>query len=296
MRKKITFFIIPGDAGKVRKVRISRTLLRLTTFALVLFFSFTCFLIYDYRTGIEERTEIARLREKASDQQLMLSFFEDKFKRVESELSRLRVIDSRIKKLIKVQEPVKKARRKRRMYVGGSEDAGSTLLGESRNLVDLRLDEIKKGILVNMRDMEGIKDMLELRREILESLPSIWPVRGVVSSSFGVRISPFSRRNVFHRGIDIMSSSGSEVHSSGSGKVIRSGYDADFGNVITVDHGYGYRTTYAHMSELFVRAGEIVKKGQVIGRVGTTGKSTGPHLHFEIRLNGVPVNPIRYLG
>jgi len=291
--RKVTFFIITGDRGKVKRVSVSKVTLNIIATGLILLFSLTCFLIYDYRVSHSQRIELSKLREKASKQQQMLSFFEDKFQRVEAEVSRLRVVDSRIKKLIKIQEPKKT---KRKGYVGGKEivDGGAYLRGE--RIVDLRIEDLEKGVLVNLSDLEGIKDMLEFRLEVLESLPSIWPVRGIVSSGFGVRLSPFSKRNVFHRGLDIMARRGSLVRCSGSGKVIRSGLDPTFGNIVVIDHGYGYRTIYAHLSEILVNTGDIVKKGNSLGRVGSTGRSTGPHLHFEIRLNGVPVNPTRYLG
>ncbi|RMG59372.1 MAG: M23 family metallopeptidase, partial [Deltaproteobacteria bacterium] len=140
------------------------------------------------------------------------------------------------------------------------------------------------------------KDLLEVRLEVLESMPTLWPVRGVISSGFGTRISPFTRRAVFHRGLDIQAPMGAEVRAAGAGKVVRSSFDPSFGNVVVIDHGNGYRSLYAHMSEILVRLGDYVQRGQVIGRVGTTGRSTGPHLHFEIRVNGVPTNPFRYLG
>jgi murein DD-endopeptidase MepM/ murein hydrolase activator NlpD len=292
--KRVTFFIISGDAGKVRRVTVSKMFLRLVILACVLFFSFTCFMIYDYRTSINDRLELANLREVASEQQFMLSFFEDKFQRLEAEVSRLRVIDSRIKELIKIQRPGKKGKKK--TYIGGTEEEGTRAFLKDKQIVELRFDELKKGVLVDLQNLQDIKGMLEFRLEVLESLPSVWPLRGVVSSGFGVRISPFNKRTVFHRGLDIMAPAGLEVRSSGSGKVIRCGYDPDFGNVIRVDHGYGYKTIYAHLSEILVKPGEIVDKGQILGRVGSTGKSTGPHLHFEIRVNGVPINPIRYLS
>lgn len=293
MSKRITFFVISGDEGKVRKVSISRLSLKLIGLVGILFFSFTCFMIYDYRTSINDRLELANLREMASEQQLMLSFFEDKFQRLEAEVSRLRVVDSRIKELIRIQKPGKG--REKNTYIGGTEEEGEKEYLKGKKIVELRFDELQKGVLVDLKNLKNIEGMLEFRLEVLESLPSVWPVRGVVSSGFGVRISPFTKRTVFHRGLDIMAPPGMVVKASGSGNVVRCGYNPDFGNVVRVDHGYGYRTIYAHLSEILVKPGEIIDKGQIIGRVGSTGKSTGPHLHFEIRVNGVPVNPTRNL-
>jgi len=293
LRRKVTFFVISGDEGRVRKITVSLFLIRFLVFSFIVFFSAVCFMIYDYRGAVRQKIELMKLREIASKQKLMLSFFEDKFRRVESEVSRLRVIDSRIKKLIRIQEPRK---RSQKAYIGGKEyEDGELFLTENR-LVRLRIEELEKGILVDLTKLEGIKDMLETRLEVLESMPTRWPVRGVISSGFGARISPFTRRTVFHRGLDIQAPMGAEVRAAGSGRVVRSSFDPTYGNIVVIDHGSGYRTIYAHMSENLVKLGDYVERGQVIGRVGTTGRSTGPHLHFEIRVNGVPTNPIRYLG
>jgi hypothetical protein len=120
--KRVTFFVISGDAGKVRRVTVSKTVIRTLLLMVVLFFSFTCFMIYDYRTSISDRIELTNLREVASEQQFMLSFFEDKFQRLEAEVSRLRVIDTRIKELIKIQRPERKGKK---TYIGGTEEEGT---------------------------------------------------------------------------------------------------------------------------------------------------------------------------
>ena len=125
--------------------------------------------------------------------------------------------------------------------------------------------------------------------------PSGWPVRGRVSSPFGPRKSPFSKRQIFHEGIDIAAPSGTPVLASAAGTVVTACYNAGYGNLVVIDHGDGYQTAYGHNSKLFVKAGQKVKKGQKIANVGSTGRSTGPHLHYEVRLNGKPVNPRKYM-
>lgn len=126
--------------------------------------------------------------------------------------------------------------------------------------------------------------------------PSGRPVEGRVTSEFGNRISPTTGRRSFHSGIDIAANTGTRVSSTAAGRVAHVGYDADgYGNYIIVDHGNGFRTLYAHLSEVNVRAGQNVSDNQKIGEVGSTGNSTGPHLHYEVRRNGQPVNPRPYL-
>ena len=101
---------------------------------------------------------------------------------------------------------------------------------------------------------------------------------------------------MFHHGVDIDAPAGSPVKSPAGGKVARSGYEPLFGNVIVIDHGYGYRTLYAHLSERLVETGAIVAKGDLVGKVGATGRTTGPHLHYEVQVNGLAVNPARFLN
>ncbi len=128
-----------------------------------------------------------------------------------------------------------------------------------------------------------------------ESVPSIWPVRGQISAGFGQRLDPFSGEGAFHSGLDIRAPYGTRVESAADGIVMKAGVESGYGNIIVVDHGFGIMTKYGHLSKIFVVVGEEVKQGQVIGAVGLTGMTTGPHLHYEVLVNDTPVNPMKYL-
>ena len=138
------------------------------------------------------------------------------------------------------------------------------------------------------------EDVLEHKRE-LASTPSIWPTRGRVSSEFGPRRSPFTGRQEFHDGIDIAAPRGTPIYGTADGRVIRSTYQRGIGNVIVIDHGYSYQTLYGHLSGFAVSVGDEVLKGQLIGYVGNTGMSTGPHLHYTVFVNNVATNPRDYM-
>ncbi|MGM0608241.1 MAG: peptidoglycan DD-metalloendopeptidase family protein [Candidatus Muiribacteriota bacterium] len=133
-----------------------------------------------------------------------------------------------------------------------------------------------------------------LARKEENSKRFIWPLNNQITSPFGSRIHPVYNRNVFHNGVDIRGNVGEPIKAAGDGKVTFAGENGGYGNVIMVEHTGGYETRYAHCSKLLVRKGERVKRGQKIGRVGSTGVSTGPHLHFEIRKNNKAVNPMEY--
>ncbi|MFZ0961778.1 MAG: M23 family metallopeptidase [Terriglobia bacterium] len=128
-----------------------------------------------------------------------------------------------------------------------------------------------------------------------ETVPSIWPVRGQIMAGFGQRLDPFSGEGVFHTGVDISAPTGTRVEATGDGIVLQAGVQSGYGNTILVDHGFGMTTKYAHLSKILVVVGQEVKRGQVIGAVGMTGRATGPHLHYEVLVNETPVNPMKYL-
>jgi len=130
---------------------------------------------------------------------------------------------------------------------------------------------------------------------LLASTPSIWPVRGYLSASFGNRTDPFTGLRDFHPGIDVSTPMGTRVAAPADGVVIFSGPKGGYGNAMVIDHGYGLVTRYAHLSGFNVRAGQRVRRGDVIGFVGNTGRSTAPHLHYEVWFNDQAQNPIKYI-
>ncbi len=128
------------------------------------------------------------------------------------------------------------------------------------------------------------------------SIPSLWPVRGQVTAGFGERMDPFSGEDAFHAGLDIAAPKGTTVEAAGDGIVLNAGRaEAGYGNEIVIDHGSGITTTYGHLSKIFVVVGQEVERGEVIGAVGMTGRTTGPHLHYEVRVHQTPVNPAKFL-
>ncbi len=158
------------------------------------------------------------------------------------------------------------------------------------------ISELKKEIQLEELVQQDLLLFLKENMNKLASTPSIWPVQGgYVSSKFGMRKSPFTGVKQLHKGIDIVAPRGTSIVSSANGKVIFSGNDGAYGLSLEIDHGYGVVSRYAHMNKLLVKKGETVNRNQQIGEVGNTGRSTGPHLHYEIIVNGVPTNPYAYI-
>jgi len=163
--------------------------------------------------------------------------------------------------------------------------------------------EIQGQMQLLTRQLEERSERLSFLESLLlqqslskSTLPSGSPVNASYnSSSFGWRVDPFTGQMAFHEGLDFMAEAGMPIYAAASGIVVAAENVPDYGNMVKVDHGSGVETRYAHASRMLVRAGERVKKGQLIAEVGSTGRSTGAHLHFEVRLNGVALDPRKYL-
>ena len=136
---------------------------------------------------------------------------------------------------------------------------------------------------------------LQDKRQKLASTPSIWPARGWLTSTFGHRISPFTGRRQFHGGIDVAGARGTDVITTAGGKVTFVGKKGPLGNTVVVDHGYGMRSLYGHNAEVFVKRGDVIERGTRIATIGSSGRSTGPHLHYVVEVNGRAVNPLNYI-
>jgi len=136
---------------------------------------------------------------------------------------------------------------------------------------------------------------LEELEALERALPSLWPANAVITSGFGWRRNPLGRRWRFHSGIDLGGKRGDPVYAAAQGKVITAGWSGGFGRYVEIDHGFGIVTVYAHNHRLLVKEGDVVRRGQKIALMGSTGRSTGPHLHFEVHLDGAAVDPMDYL-
>jgi len=167
---------------------------------------------------------------------------------------------------------------------------------EAMPLVD-QLDWLEQQMAATGESVGVLAALVEnrTRRSSAGSVPSVWPVRGIVTSQFGLRQSPYGDGGEMHGGIDIMSRYGAPVGASGDGEVIFAGPDSGYGGLVIVVHPGDIRTLYAHLSAMYVREGQKVRRGQAVGAVGASGRATGPHLHYEVRVAGVPVDPGRYL-
>ncbi|MBI4042340.1 MAG: peptidoglycan DD-metalloendopeptidase family protein, partial [Deltaproteobacteria bacterium] len=169
--------------------------------------------------------------------------------------------------------------------------------GDSGSLEDLKanFEKLQRKLEQEERSLEELHSFLKERQTLLSSTPSIWPTRGWVASGYGYRVSPFTGMQQLHQGIDIATHRGTNIIAPADGVVTFAGMKKGYGNVLVIDHGYGIKTKYGHNSEVYVKSGDAIKRGTLIARVGTTGRTTGPHLHYEVWVNGIPADPMDFI-
>ena len=260
-------------------------------FALVLAFLYSAF--FDSPKEKMQAREIELLK-------VQYEILDDKLDKMNQLMADLEYRDDSVYRVIFEADPIPSSLRKsgRNDTVGYQQLSGYTnadiVLGVSK-----KLDEMASRIEVQSKSYEEVLDMARNKAEMLACIPAILPLKEVdlhhISSTFGYRPDPIYKVPKFHSGMDFSASIGTEVYATGDGVVERVEETYwGYGNLVTLNHGYGYKTQYAHLSEFGVKLGEKVKRGQVIGYVGNTGKSTGPHLHYEVLKNGEATDPIYY--
>ena len=208
--------------------------------------------------------------------------------------------DDNIYRTIFEAEPVSVEERK--AGIGGI-DRYSNLKGyENTKLITStarKLDELSRELYVQSKSFDEVYKLAKNKATMLASIPGIQPVSNKdlsrIASGFGYRIHPIYKTMRMHEGIDFTAPVGTPIYATGDGVVERlNGSLSGYGNVVKLNHGYGYETLYAHMSKVIVKPGQKIKRGEIIGYIGNTGRSTGPHLHYEVRKNGNPINPVHY--
>ncbi len=164
--------------------------------------------------------------------------------------------------------------------------------------VSNKMDQLDRQLYVQIKSFDLLKELAGKQQDRLAHIPAIQPISDLdlrqMASGYGHRVDPVYGTTKFHEGMDFASDTGTPVYATGDARVESAKWHTGYGNLIILDHGYNYTTRYAHLSEILVTAGQQVKRGDLIGKVGNTGKSVGPHLHYEVRYKGAPQNPVNY--
>lgn len=161
-----------------------------------------------------------------------------------------------------------------------------------------KLDMLSKQLYIQSRSFDDVVEMCKNHDKMLKCIPAIQPISNKdlrqTASGYGTRVDPIYGTLKFHAGMDFSAHPGTDVYATGDGTVVKMGWESGLGNAIVIDHGFGYRTVYAHLRDFRTKLGKHVVRGEVVGGVGSTGKSTGPHLHYEVHVKGQVVNPVNY--
>jgi len=178
---------------------------------------------------------------------------------------------------------------------GGPGLRRGSLINMNETGLGINIVELTTLLDQSSEDLNSLIDDVEVKLKYLDAKPNLMPTTGRITSGFGYRKNPFGRGREFHNGLDIANNSGTKIKAAGSGVVTFSGYNSSYGRYVIISHGYGYQSVYGHNRKILVKVGDKVEKGQVICEMGSTGRSTGPHLHFEIRLNGNLIDPMKVI-
>jgi len=295
----ITILIFGHKTSKTRHLKIRKKTVKIGLYLLAFTILSVTFFFCDYIQVKKKAYEVERLREQTEAQKSQIHFFSSKIEELEKQVSKLKDFDKRIRiiaNLERGQDPTPF------MGMGGPSpsDLREKLKGEKdeKGLVhQMKADVERLQSEATSREisLSELEKVLHSKQEVLVHTPSIWPVQGWVTSDFGFRANPFTGLTQMHEGIDISNRTGTVVVSPGNGFVSDIGNDWVHGKFLIISHGFGMTTRYSHLNKVLVKAGQKVKRGDKIAEVGTSGKTTGPHLHYEVKLNGIPVNPMRYV-
>lgn len=251
---------------------------------------------YNFMESPKERM----LKREIEQYQLQYSILNDRLGQVQAVVNDLQDRDDNIYRIIFESEPIPSAVRKAGF---GGVDKYSKLEGYKNSEIiknaAQKLDLITSQLYVQSKSFDEVYELARRKEEMVASIPAIQPVSNKdlkrIGSHFGYRTDPFYKVMKFHEGIDFTATVGTDIYSTGDGVVVKvERSTTGYGNCIEIEHGFGYTTLYAHMSKMDVKRGDRVKRGQVIGHVGNTGKSTAPHLHYEVHKNRKPIDPINF--
>lgn len=290
--RSFTLIIAPSTPSRVKQFRVTTSHIYSFLIALVILSLFGLYGIFHYTQAI--RT-LADYREVLASHNLLQEEnlqYKEKTRQLGEKLSHIEMITRNISRLtgIDLEGP-----RATTGGIGGF--SGGNWANKDLNALNVNyLNSLSQKTSSIQSEVIHLKDAALEQNLFLSSLPTSWPVRGYIGSPFGSRTDPVSGGREFHEGLDISAPYGSQILSPADGVVLFNGAQRGYGYCIVIAHKYGITTRYAHLSSMAVKVGDRVKKGEILGYIGNTGKATGPHLHFEVHINGKPVNPMRFLG
>ncbi|MBU2521895.1 MAG: M23 family metallopeptidase [Proteobacteria bacterium] len=306
MNKKITFFILGNTGSLIKRTTVSRGFISFISIFIAICLISVSFIIYDYRClkkdiliTNELEGDVANQHEEITSQRKQIKAFAAEINSLKSKLVDLRNFEEKIRDIANIEE---NANQDNFLGIGGSipEDLDTqTPITEKHNSLIREMHEQTQqfdlAAINQKKSFESLFNNLEDQRNLLASRPAIRPTDGLISSKFGYRISPFTGLREFHKGLDIATRKGTPIVATADGVITFAGVKSFMGKMIVINHGHGMVTRYAHIDKFLKKRGDAVKRGDTIALVGNTGRTTGSHVHYEVHLNGLPVNPAKYI-
>lgn len=297
--KKITLVLLPDGARNMKQIKIPRFLLYFSCLFSIALASFLVWGVRDYRSIKTTIPQLADLEAENEQQKRQIASLAQKIDHISGKMIELKKFDQKLRTMVNLETNDDSSGF---LGIGGSDPSvvnpDYTIEKAHKKLVRLMhqsAENLNSEISVQIKDTAELCRYLEDQRSLLASTPSIWPVEGWVSSGFGHRISPFTNEKEFHSGLDISGRMKTPVIAPADGIVTFVGENYGYGKFFHLNHEFGLKTIYGHLSEVLVKKGQYVKRGEKIGLLGSSGRTTGPHVHYEVQLKGVPVDPRRYI-
>lgn len=290
-RKFYTFLIFPGAHGKLHKIRLPFYVVHLLLGFSIVGIMTVAALASSYARMLLKVSNYNNLRTEREALKTQYRTLESVVSQTNAKLGSLQSLATEVALTYGFGEP--RRPRLSQTVLSLATQSNSTL--DSSYHASLYAFKLMKAAAANAPIDSIVQGLVSDPRFDPTAIPSIWPVRGQVTAGFGERMDPLSGEGAFHSGIDISAPSGTKVEAAADGIVFQAGPDSGYGNAVLIDHGYGIATKYCHLSGISVVVGQEVRRGQPIGTVGMTGKATGPHLHYEVHVSEMPVNPFKYL-
>ena len=310
MRKKISFVILSSSGAPAKQICTSKASIRLLGLAILAVFTVFGYVVYDYYKLRETTSHlqnrefyISSQLEEIHHQRKQIQEFANNINSLKTKLLALNDFENKIRIIANIEKTDENANI---FGVGGSIpgdlDAQIPLREKHNSLLREMHEQVEQLNYASANQQEGFQSLLkslEDQENLLASTPAIRPVSRAVkswtTSRFGYRISPFTKRREFHKALDISGREGTPILATADGVVTFAGKKGTYGKVIVISHGHGMKTRYAHCQKFLKKRGDKVKRFEPIALMGNTGRSTGPHLHYEVHVNGMPVNPEIYI-
>ncbi|HKL11634.1 MAG TPA: M23 family metallopeptidase [Clostridia bacterium] len=303
-REKFTFVIISHENSKQKDFSLSKLFVYSGTLAVsfsALFLAISSFVLFNINEDLTN--EVFSSREKTNNLMAVNKSYEEQIDSlknnaviVSEKLDELNVLEYKIRDMVglKLSEKestssdlAKPLSRSADRTVNIPENNNIYVPEDSNEIIDLIEDE--------KHTIDKFSKDLEIRLDFLDARPDLMPATGRLTSPFGFRTHPITGKKDYHKGIDIANNQGTKIFASGSGVVTYVGYNSGYGRMVIISHGYGYKSVYAHLKSASVKTGDSINKGDLIALMGSTGISTGSHLHFEIHYNGKQINPLNVI-